>query len=344
MTGRPQEVVGQVIEKYLSAYLADKKNPSTGRGWKTALAQRIYSENRNLFKTVEVVRSSLRWYTGDHGKTRKGGGKDSKYGKYKTDIYSKILILDIETAPLLAFCWGIWEQNINYQQIQSDWFIFTWSAKWLFEEKVYSAKLTSKEAINQDDKRIILSIWNMLNEADIVITHNGDKFDIKKLNTRFLVHNMNPPLPYISIDTLKHNKKQFSHTSNKLDYINASLGVPRKMEHEGFKMWEKCYRGDTEALKSMEKYNVQDVLILEDLYLRIRQWIKPHPNLSLHITDEKVERCPTCTSSRIKTEKKTYFTKTARYGLFRCLDCGAVGRERKTMISKERATYLKVSV
>lgn len=321
-----------------------------------SIAKMLVKDFPHIFTNVNQARMSLSLQA---GKRKNGSGKkcsnpiirytdfsrENPMGKpFITNINTKILILDIETAPLLAFVWGIWEQNIQYQAIQSDWFILTWSAKWLFEDKVYSAKLTPKEATKQDDKRIMLSIWNMLNEADIVITHNGDKFDIKKLNTRFLVHGMNPPLPYISIDTLKHNKKQFAHSSNKLDYINASLGVPRKMEHEGFPMWVKCYKGDPKALKTMEDYNVQDVRILEDLYLRIRQWIKPHPNLALHITDEKVEHCPTCTSDNLKMEKKQYYTKTAGYGLFRCNDCGAVGRQRVTSISKDRAHYLKVSV
>jgi hemin uptake protein HemP len=252
--------------------------------------------------------------------------------------------MDIETAPLLAFVWGMWEQNLIHEFIKSDWFVLTWSAKWLFEKKVYSAKLTPKEAKNQDDKRIMQSMWRMLDEADVVITHNGDKFDLKKLNTRFLVHRMNPPMPYISIDTLKSNKKQFAHTSNKLDYINNSLGVARKMKHEGASLWVKCYNGDSKSLDIMEKYNIQDVVILEDLYLRIRQWIKPHPNLALHITDERVERCPTCLSDDLRAEKKHYYTKTARYEAFRCNECGAVGRHRKTVISRERSQFIKISV
>lgn len=322
-----------------------------------ALAKLLVIENPRLF-TLSQARYMIAYHQGKintNGKkcfdpiirkhnfsSKNNFGRD--YSKYNKEIHTKILILDIETAPLLSFVWGIWEQNINAEAIVTDWFILTWSAKWLFKNKIYSARLTSKEALRQDDKRIMASIWTMLNEADIVITHNGDKFDIKKLNTRFLIHGMNPPLPYISIDTLKSNRKQFAHTSNKLDYINKSLNEERKMDHEGFPLWVKCYRGDPIALKIMEKYNVQDVVILEDLYLRIRQWIKPHPNLSLHITNEEIDRCPTCMSDNIRAEKKNYYTKTARYEAFRCLDCGAVGRHRNTIIGKQRAKHIKISV
>src|SRR6266699_2886337 len=118
-------------------------------------------------------------------------------------VYAKILILDIETAPIRAKVWGIWNQNIYIDQIGDDWFVLTWAAKWLFEKKVYSGRLTSKEAIKQNDKRILKGIWQLLEEADIVVAHNGDKFDLPKLNTRFIIHKLNPPLPYQSIDTLK---------------------------------------------------------------------------------------------------------------------------------------------
>lgn len=316
-----------------------------------SLAKLLFKQHPKVFTSVSQARNSLQW----HGGKRIGGTGYSSSSPIKRntgfsrqnnfkpqlDVPAKVLILDIETAPILAFVWGMWEQNVSMQQMRSDWFCLTWSAKWLFEDKIYSARLTSNEAKTQNDKRIISSIWQMLNDADIVITHNGDKFDLRKLNTRFLIHGMNPPLPYISIDTLKHNRKQFAHSSNKLDYINRSLGITRKMENDGFPLWEKCYMGDALALKKMEDYNVQDVKILEDLYLRIRQWIRPHPNLGLHITDEKTVICHVCTGKNLKREKKNYFTQTARYELCRCNDCGAISRERVNVLSKVKSKDIK---
>lgn len=227
--------------------------------------------------------------------------------------------------------------------IESDWFCLTWAAKWLFEDKVYSGKLTSREAKKQDDKRIIKGIWELVNEADIIIAHNGEKFDLPKLNQRFIIHKLNPPLPYQTIDTLKHIRRQFGFTSNKLDYVNQVLSLPRKTEHEGFPLWERCYNGDQAALNIMEDYNVGDVKILEETYLRIRSWIKPHPNLGLFILD-KNERCPSCGSAELKEVGKLYHTTANTFESLRCDNCGSTGRRRKSnlTVTEKRFTLLSI--
>lgn len=253
---------------------------------------------------------------------------------------AKILVLDIETAPVRAYVWQAWKQNVMPNQIVSDWFVLTWAAKWLFEDVVYSGALTSKEAKKQDDKRIMKSLWGMLNEADVVIAHNGIDFDIPKINTRFLLHGFMPPLPYQVIDTLKHIRKQFAFTHNKLDYVNQLLELPRKVAHEGMEMWDKCYRGDQEALDKMLEYNVGDVRILEDTYLRIRPWVKPHPNLGLHILDETQCTCPNCGSTKMVEEDKHYHTSVNIYLLLRCENCGATARKRQTALTIKQRRHL----
>jgi DNA-directed RNA polymerase subunit RPC12/RpoP len=218
--------------------------------------------------------------------------------------------------------------------------VLTWAAKWLFEDKVYSGCLTANEAIAQDDKRIMEGVWELLNEADIVIAHNGDKFDIPKLNTRFLLNGMNPPLPYQSIDTLKHIKRNFAFTSNKLEFVNRMLGLPRKSKHEGFDLWSKCYIGESESLKNMLDYNVNDVRILEETYLRLRPWIRPHPNTSLFILDEHAYRCPTCGSKDLIEQGKKYYTTVNAYSQFRCGNCGATGRKRISDIAIKQRRHI----
>lgn len=328
------------------------------------LAKRIFEENKNHFnkhktdnENIEWAREFVRRVKGHHGEhQRKAIADKSKFSplthntnnwkpfKEEVNTSAKVLVFDIETAPVKAYVWGIWNQNIPTQMIESDWFCLTWAAKWLFEDKVYSGKLTPKEVKNQDDGRIIKGIWQLLNEADIVIAHNGDKFDIPKLNQRFIIHKLHPPLPYQSIDTLKHIRRQFGFISNKLDYVNQVLNLPRKTEHEGFKLWEKCYNGDQEALNKMEEYNIGDVRILEETYLRIRSWIKPHPNLGLFILDEKESRCPSCGSNDLKDMGKPYVTTANRYTQYRCGNCGSGGRKRLAEITIKQRRHLTMSL
>lgn len=251
--------------------------------------------------------------------------------KAQNNTSAKILLIDIETAPALSYVWGAWNQNpgTNLAMVQDDWFMLTWSAKWLFDKKVLSDKLTSEEAIQQDDSRIANSIWKLLDEADIVIAHNAIKFDIKRLNTRFLKAGYNPPMPYQIIDTYVHAKKSFALFSNKLDFIAKDfLGLEGKIKHSGFELWESCMKGDTEALLEMEEYNIQDVRILEDVYLELRPWIKPHPNIGLFVGKE-VKCCATCGSEDLEWGSN-YVTYANTYQACRCNSCGAVGRSRKS--------------
>lgn len=253
---------------------------------------------------------------------------------HKKHSPAKILIFDIETAPLKSFIWSIWQNNIGLHMLQSDWFMLSWSAKWLFEEEVVSEVLTREEVLTEDDERITKGLYKLFEEADIVIAHNGKKFDIKRVNTRFLKHGLTPPSPYILIDTLLTLRSKFSLTSNKLDWVASEFfGYEGKIKTD-FSLWERCSRGDKEALEEMKKYNEQDVLILEEVYLRIRPWIQPHPNVSLFIDTDK-HACPSCGSENL-SDAGTYCTYANEYDAHRCNDCGAISRKRSSNIPVNR--------
>ena len=346
--------LGKIIKQYCLDF---QKFQDKTLARKIAIEKADYKkEGETDEQYIERLRSSVRAYRGHKGQHHRDRLDpeaftpltfDTTYRKpFKNAINTgaKVLIIDIETAPLLSYTWGIWQQNISLNAIESDWFCLTYAAKWLFDEKVYHGRLTGAEALRQDDSRIIKSIWGLLNEADIVIAHNGAKFDLPKLNTRFIIHKMHPPLPYQTIDTLQVVKKQFSFTSNKLDYVNQMLSLPRKIENEGMPLWIKCYKGDNKALKTMLDYNIWDVKILEDFYLRIRAWIKPHPNMGLFILDETQHTCPTCGSADLRAEGKLYRTTANNYEQFRCCNCGATGRKRLANVTLKQRRHLTLSV
>lgn len=245
----------------------------------------------------------------------------------------KILLFDIETAPMRAYVWSRWRQNIHLSQTISEWFLLTWSAKWLYDLEVKSDKLTSTEALNEDDSRITKSLWELINEADVVIAHNGDSFDIPKVNTRFILNGLQPPHPFRSIDTKIIAAKQFGFSSNKLDSLAIHFGFEVKLDTD-FKLWDNCVRGDAASLAYMEKYNIHDVELLEEVYLKLRPWIKNHINLSLY-NDNNEMQCPHCLSTNMK-EEGFYYTNNAKYITYRCGDCGAVIRGKKTQIDKNK--------
>ena len=252
-----------------------------------------------------------------------------------------ILILDIETAPLRAYVWSRWKQNVYLEQTISEWFMLTWSAKWLFNSKVISNRLTGEEVLREDDSRIVKHLWQLLDQADIVIAHNGDFFDIPKINSRFILNGLPPTSPYQTIDTKKVSAKQFGFSSNKLDALAGYFGFEPKFDTD-FKLWSKCMQGDEDSLKYMEFYNKHDVELLEEVYLKLRPWIKGHPNLGLYM-ELDIPVCQNCGSTKLTPIDHHYYTQTGKYRTVRC-ECGAIGRERVTSLDKETRKVLTVGL
>lgn len=189
----------------------------------------------------------------------------------------KILIFDIETAPMVGHFWGLFDQNIGLNQIETDWHILSWAAKWLDDppsKVMYQDQRNSKDVTN--DKKILESIRDLLNQADIVITQNGIKFDSKKLNARFLYHEIESPSSYRHRDTLRMAKRHFNLTSYKLEYMTDKFCKKyKKLKHKkfpGHELWRECLNGNKTAWKEMEKYNCHDVLATEELYNVLKQW------------------------------------------------------------------------
>jgi len=244
--------------------------------------------------------------------------------KEETELKApKILIWDIETAPLLTVCWGLFEQNIQPAQVINDGFVLSWAAKWLREPKIIHDRITGKEARHQNDKRILTVLWKLLDAADIVVGHNIDRFDIKKVNAKFIEYDMKLPSPYLTVDTLKQVKKISTFTSHKLDYLLQRFKMPHKIDTGGLELWKKCRLGDEHALEVMDRYCRNDVLITEQLYSYLRPYIQ-HPNMGLYLEQEV---CPNCGSQKI-TWSGTVMTQSQVYEQGRC-ECGKNVRRAK---------------
>lgn len=257
----------------------------------------------------------------------------------KEEKLPKILIFDIETAPMQAFVWKRYKENISLDQTISESFMLCWSAKWLYDETVMGDVLTSTEAVLEDDKRIVTSLYNLINEADIIVAYNGRNFDIPYMNQRFLVYGFPPYVPVHVVDPYETAKSVFRFSSNKMDNIATQLGLQNKIKTD-FLLWKRCLGGDTEALNEMLTYNKQDVVVLEEIYCRILPWIKNHPNISNYM-ENKIS-CVKCGSESLVKLNRYFFTPSGRYELYRCKSCGAIFRGKKNL-NKETVPFINCS-
>lgn len=234
----------------------------------------------------------------------------------------KILHLDIESSPNTAHVWGLWQQNVSINQLMESSYVLCYAAKWHGSDEIIF------DSVHQSrPKTMLKGIHGLLNEADAVVHYNGTKFDIPTLNKEFILHNYNPPSPYKQIDLLRVVRSQFRFPSNKLDYVAQRLGLGKKHEHEGHELWVKCMNGDKDAWKRMEDYNIQDVVLLEQLYNKLLPWIKNHPNQNLF--NESVV-CPTCGSHHLQ-KRGTAISTAGVYQRYQCKSCGSWSQGNKTI-------------
>jgi|SRR5687768_16060103 len=227
----------------------------------------------------------------------------------------KTLLLDIETAPNTAYVWGLFKETIPLQRLIESRYILCWAAKWLGEQEVFFDSIQE----DKDPRRMLSTIHALLDESDTVIHYNGTSFDIPTLNKEFLTSGFDPPSPYKQIDLLRVVRQQFKFTSNKLDHVSKELELTNKIDHIGFELWVRCMNGDPEAWRMMKDYNIGDLYPLEELYYKIRPWIKNHPNYSLFSNSGIV--CHNCGSKHWHS-RGTHRTQAAVYQRYQCQDCG----------------------
>lgn len=225
----------------------------------------------------------------------------------------KILVIDIETRPNLAYVWDVWNQNIHPKQLIDEKEVISFAAKWLHEDSVmfYSEHHDGKQ-------QMVSKAWLLLNEADAVIGYNSKKFDIRHLNQEFALLNMTAPTTFRHIDLLTTVRREFNFTHNKLEHVANKFGIGSKVEHEGFALWLKCMNGDDEAWQRMKEYNIGDVWLTEKLYYIVLPWIINHPSYAAILGDK---RCPNCGSENLKNNG-VQLTKTGRYQRYSCMSCG----------------------
>lgn len=252
------------------------------------------------------------------------------------------LVYDIETAPALVYTWGAFDQNI-IATVQ-DWYALEFSYKWLNRGKVKSVAIWDSPtytAGSPDDRYVAERLAALFDVADVIIAHNGDKFDRRKANARFLYHGIDPPSPYQSVDTLKVARREFQNYKNSLDDLGRLYLEERKKSHDGFALWEGAMNGDPKRQKEMVRYANQDVLVLEKLYVKLLPWMgmpgKPAaPNMGFWAKGELV--CPKCGNKTVNINRwdKLHRTSVSEFPTIKCLakdatvplPCGGYSRLR----------------
>jgi hypothetical protein len=240
---------------------------------------------------------------------------------------ARILFFDIEISPIISYNWKLWKSNAI--DVVEDWQILCFAYKWAdrkIPHVVGQDDFDDWEPGVNDDKNVVEELHKLFDEADILVAHNGDRYDIKKAHARMMQHGMKPPSPSATVDTLKAARKVAGFSSNSLEYLCKSMDLKRKKDMGGIEVIKGCLSGVRKDWKHMKDYCKADVEALEELYYELRPWMTSHPSLA--VLDDQPEGCPKCGSHNLR-KGGFYATKTGKRKRYQCLDCGGWTKGRK---------------
>lgn len=241
---------------------------------------------------------------------------------------SKILFIDIETCPNVVLSWAIGHKvSLSYENIIHERRIICACYKWADEKTVHSVDWGKK----QDDKALLKKISKVIAKADVVIGHNGDRYDIKFINGRLLYHKL-PPLGKLNTeDTLSMSRKTFYLNSHRLDYLGEYLGEGRKLDTGGYGLWkavhlDKCGK----SLQKMISYCKKDVILLENVYNRISPYVEHTVNKAIIEGRDKNVACDACGSTEAVKDGHRY-TKSGKYQRYKCSNCYHIYSDKRML-------------
>ena len=249
------------------------------------------------------------------------------------------IYLDIETAPTLSYHYGRHDLHISPDQVLTSDFILCF--QYAIDDgpvHVESLRHIKRPLAPKDDKALCAKMVKLLSSADIIVGHNVKKFDLARLSARLAAHDMRPFEPKALVDTLTACRRFFKFEANSLASVCKELGLEHKGHSGGFETSLACMMGNQAAWDKLLAYGKQDVVILRQLYNRIKPWIENHPNANL-LDPTAAFQCPRCESDALAYRGYRY-TLVGKYRRFQCNNCGSWGSERKGDMDKEERSFI----
>jgi len=257
----------------------------------------------------------------------------------------RILFFDVETMASVVLAFNRWDVRVSPEAVIAEPYMLTYAAAWGVDGRVFSKKLPDYpdwETDKTSDFSLICELWELLDEADIVIAHNA-AFDTKWANARFAFWGLGPPSPYKVICTLREVRKAFKLPANSLKAVTDYFQLERKADSGGMATWKRIYDGDKTAFDDMQTYNIQDIPTLQDIYRTVLPFMKGGANIATYY-ESCIPRCTKCGSTNLEETSKQTFTGVSKVQLIKCGDCGGWNSNKKNLLDKEKRQSLMRSV
>lgn len=231
---------------------------------------------------------------------------------------AKILYWDIETAPITAHNWGLHDLHVGLNQVVQEPRMIAFGAKW------HGKPVKFFSEYHDGRTEMLAAVHELLDEAEVVVSFNGDSFDTKWVMGELWREGFKPPSPYKSIDLYKIVRRHFRLMSNKLAHVSVVAGLEGKVDAGGHGLWMACLLGDEEtqrkAWSKMRVYCKRDVALLEPLLTKLLPWLPANVNLAM-LGGKTGLVCPSCESDHLQ-RRGFAVSASRRYPRYQCQDCG----------------------
>ena len=155
--------------------------------------------------------------------------------------------------------------------------MLSWAVKTLGEDEVRSDIITKAELFDGTlDRRICSTLVQELRAHDAIVTYFGTGFDNVFIRTRCLILGI-PFFDYGSIanyDVYYTAKSKLKLHSKRLDSVARALGCETQKTPVDISVWQRARWGDKTSLDYVLQHNENDVLVLEEVYHKLRPFVK----------------------------------------------------------------------
>ncbi len=250
----------------------------------------------------------------------------------------RVLFLDIETKLLRVWAFGIRQQYLSDEDIEEGPGIISWAAKYRGEKRIYQEDARNSRDLT-NDRKLLKNLYKLISEADIIVAHNGDSFDVKVINARLQINGFMPPPPVKTEDTKKMASKTARHTSNKLRYLAKVFKLKNQKsghsKYPGKQLWIECQTGNMDAWKEMALYNKFDVIVLEELWEKLCPW-----NGGTYSQYAESGHLCKCGSTELVKNGYGHSKKRGFYERLKCKGCGSWSSRPTNLMHPERRRFI----
>ncbi len=227
----------------------------------------------------------------------------------------KIILWDIEATNLKA--------DFGY--------MLSFGYKELGEKEAHVVSIADFPRFKTDptnDKDVVRAAVRILESADMWVTWYGKRFDVPYVNSRMLLHGMKPLPPVPHVDGWFISKFKLKLHNNRLASASYFLGLEEKTPLNG-PIWIRASAGHKPSIKYVNKHCKQDVIVLQQVYEKLRPLMTTHPNLTLISAGEA--QCGTCGSASKLQKRGFYMALSRRYQRYHCQTCGGWSHGRTSI-------------